>query len=135
MLVSLHGGSGSSEKRAYIVRFHLKLCNLSLILSRLQSCRSHIEVLEGLHEFVARERGERYERGDRALLRVCGPSVREARDPSGRFLIRQAVTSKGANLTILVRRAASQTEEEEFVDGAFAFHDGKYVIIHRFTVN
>lgn len=92
----------------------------------MQSCRSHIEILEGLHEFAARERGERYERGDRALLRVCGPAVREARDPAGRFLIRQAVTSKGANLTILVRRATSQiVDEEEFVDGAFAFHDGK----------
>lgn len=75
---------------------------------------------------MARERGERYERGDRALLRVCGPAVREARDPAGRFLIRQAVTSKGANLTILVRRATSQiVDEEEFVDGAFAFHDGE----------
>ncbi|KOB68966.1 Uncharacterized protein OBRU01_11083 [Operophtera brumata] len=94
---------------------------------RLQSCRSHIEILEGLHEFVARERGERYERGDRALLRVCGPAVREARDPAGRFLIRQAVTSKGANLTILVRRATSQiVDEEEFVDGAFAFHDEQH---------
>ncbi|VVC98538.1 unnamed protein product, partial [Leptidea sinapis] len=63
----------------------------------------------------------------RALLRVCGPSVREARDPSGRFLVRQAVTSKGANLTILIRRAASQSaDEEEFVDGAFAFHDEQH---------
>lgn len=52
--------------------------------------------------------------------------MREARDPAGRFLIRQAVTSKGANLTILVRRATSQSQdEEEFVDGAFAFHDGE----------
>lgn len=52
--------------------------------------------------------------------------MREARDSSGRFKIRQAVISKGANLTILVRRAASQTDsEEEFVDGAFAFHDRK----------
>lgn len=67
----------------------------------------------------------RSERGDRALLRVCGPFIREARDPSGRFLIRQAVTSKGANITILVRRASTQSvDEEEFVDGAFAFHDG-----------
>ncbi|XP_052759011.1 uncharacterized protein LOC113518546 [Galleria mellonella] len=92
---------------------------------RLQSCRSHIEIIEGVHEFGGRgDRGDRSERGDRALLRVCGPSVREARDPSGRFLIRQAVTSKGANLTILVRRATSQSvDEEEFVDGAFAFHD------------
>ncbi|XP_069359141.1 uncharacterized protein [Maniola hyperantus] len=95
---------------------------------RLQSCRSHIEILEGLHEFGARgERGDRFERGDRALLRVCGPSVREARDPSGRFLFRQAVTSKGSNLTILVRRATSQSvDEEEFVDGAFAFHDEQH---------
>ncbi|VVD04841.1 unnamed protein product, partial [Leptidea sinapis] len=63
----------------------------------------------------------------RVLLRVCGPSVREARDPSGRFLVRQAVTSKGANLTILIRRAASQSaDEEEFVDGAFAFHDEQH---------
>lgn len=98
---------------------------MKVYLYRLQSCRSHIEILEGLHEFLPRERGERYERGDRALLRVCGPAVREARDPAGRFLIRQAVTSKGANLTILVRRATSQIpDEEEFVDGAFAFHDG-----------
>ncbi|XP_050685628.1 uncharacterized protein LOC126980044 [Leptidea sinapis] len=95
---------------------------------RLQSCRSHIEILEGLHDFGNRvDRSERYERGDRALLRVCGPSVREARDPSGRFLVRQAVTSKGANLTILIRRAASQSaDEEEFVDGAFAFHDEQH---------
>ncbi|XP_049875349.1 uncharacterized protein LOC126373290 isoform X2 [Pectinophora gossypiella] len=95
---------------------------------RLQSCRSHIEIVEGLHEFVGRgERGDRSERGDRALLRVCGPAVREARDPSGRFLIRQAVTSKGANLTILVRRAATQSvDEEEFVDGGFAFHDEQH---------
>lgn len=101
----------------------------------MQSCRSHIEVLEGLHEFIGRERGERYERGDRALLRVCGPNVREARDPSGRFLIRQAVTSKGANLTILMRRAASQLEEEEFVDGAFAFHDGKFLLLNQISFN
>lgn len=98
--------------------------------TRLQSCRSHIEILEGLHEFGGRGERDRSERGDRALLRVCGPAVREARDPSGRFLIRQAVTSKGANLTILVRRATQQTpDEEEFVDGAFAFHDGEYTIL------
>ncbi|XP_021206286.1 uncharacterized protein LOC101737164 isoform X2 [Bombyx mori] len=93
---------------------------------RLQGCRSHIEILEGLHEFSSRER-DRSEKGDRALLKVCGPAAREARDPSGRFLIRQAVTSKGANLTIMVRRALSQNaEEEEFVDGAFAFHDEQH---------
>ncbi|KAM3967894.1 uncharacterized protein ACR2FA_011443 [Aphomia sociella] len=95
---------------------------------RLQSCRSHIEINDGVYEFGGRgDRGDRSERGDRALLRVCGPSVREARDPSGRFLIRQAVTSKGANLTILVRRATSQSvDEEEFVDGAFAFNDERH---------
>ncbi|CAH2050584.1 unnamed protein product, partial [Iphiclides podalirius] len=95
---------------------------------RLQSCRSHIEILEGYYEFIGRgEKGNRSERGDRALLRVCGPYVREARDPAGRFLIRQAVTSKGANITILVRRASSQSvDEEEFVDGAFAFHDEQH---------
>ncbi|XP_053615621.1 uncharacterized protein LOC128678235 [Plodia interpunctella] len=93
---------------------------------RLPSCRSHIEILEGLHEFGGRgDRLDRSERGDRALLRVCGPSMREARDQSGRFHIRQAVTSKGANLTIMVRRSASQNEEE-FVDGAFAFHDEQH---------
>ncbi|CAH0727426.1 unnamed protein product, partial [Brenthis ino] len=95
---------------------------------RLQSCRSHIEILEGLHEFGGRgERGDRFERGDKALLRVCGQTVREARDPAGRFLVRQAVTSKGSNLTILVRRATSQSvDEEEFVDGAFVFHDEQH---------
>lgn len=94
---------------------------------RLQSCRSHIEILEGIHEFGGRGERDRSERGDRALLKVCGPAVREARDPSGRFLIRQAVTSKSANLTILVRRASSQTsDEEEFVDGAYAFHDEQH---------
>ncbi|KAJ8736263.1 hypothetical protein PYW08_006919 [Mythimna loreyi] len=94
---------------------------------RLPSCRSHIEILEGVHEFGGRGERDRSERGDRALLRVCGPAVREARDPAGRFLIRQAVTSKGANLTILVRRATQQTpDEEEFVDGAFAFHDEQH---------
>ncbi|XP_026319876.1 uncharacterized protein LOC113230249 [Hyposmocoma kahamanoa] len=95
---------------------------------KLPSCRSHVEILEGLHEFGGRgERADRSERIDRALLRVCGPTMREARDSSGRFKIRQAVTSKGANLTILVRRAASQSDsEEEFVDGAFAFHDQQH---------
>lgn len=99
----------------------------SISFHRLPSCRSHVEILEGLHEFGGRgERADRSERVDRALLRVCGPTMREARDSSGRFKIRQAVTSKGANLTILVRRAASQSDsEEEFVDGAFAFHDRK----------
>lgn len=59
--------------------------------------------------------------------------MREARDPAGRFLIRQAVTSKGANLTILVRRATSQiVDEEEFVDGAFAFHDGKFLSPYQY---
>lgn len=44
--------------------------------------------------------------------------------------MRQAVTSKGANLTILVRRAGSQViDDEEFVDGAFAFHDGELLKI------
>ncbi|XP_013135334.1 PREDICTED: uncharacterized protein LOC106100826 [Papilio polytes] len=95
---------------------------------RLQSCRSHIEILEGYYEFIGRgEKVSRSERGDRALLRVCGPFIREARDPSGRFLIRQAVTSKGANITILIRRASTQSvDEEEFVDGAFAFHDEQH---------
>ncbi|CAB3256480.1 unnamed protein product [Arctia plantaginis] len=94
---------------------------------RLQSCRSHIEILEGIHEFGGRGERDRSERGDRALLKECGPTVREARDPSGRFLIRQAVMSKGANLTILVRRASTQiADEEEFVDGAFAFHDEQH---------
>lgn len=98
-----------------------------IIVTRLQSCRSHIEVLEGLHEFGGRgERADRFERGDKALLRVCGQTVREARDPAGRFLVRQAITSKTSNLTILVRRATSQSvDDEEFVDGAFVFHDGK----------
>ncbi|XP_073958408.1 uncharacterized protein isoform X2 [Choristoneura fumiferana] len=94
---------------------------------RLQSCRSHIEIFEGLHEFGSRERGERSERNERTLLRVCGPAVREARDPSGKFLVRQAVISKGANLTVMVRRATSQSaDDEEFVDGAFAFHDEQH---------
>ncbi|XP_032528119.1 uncharacterized protein LOC116778281 [Danaus plexippus] len=95
---------------------------------RLQGCRSHIEVLEGVHEYGLKgDKGDRYERGDRALLRICGPSVREARDPSGRFLVRQAVTSKSSNLTILVRRATTQSvDEEEFVDGAFSFHDEQH---------
>ncbi|KAI8438680.1 hypothetical protein MSG28_011098, partial [Choristoneura fumiferana] len=79
---------------------------------RLQSCRSHIEIFEGLHEFGSRERGERSERNERTLLRVCGPAVREARDPSGKFLVRQAVISKGANLTVMVRRATSQKQHE-----------------------
>ncbi|XP_041975372.1 uncharacterized protein LOC121730413 [Aricia agestis] len=95
---------------------------------RLQSCRSHIEILEGLHELSARgDRVDRSERIDRALLRVCGPAVREARDPAGRFLVRQAVTSKGSNVTIFVRRASSRNvDEEEFVDGGFAFHDEQH---------
>lgn len=102
---------------------------------RLQSCRSHIEILEGIHEF-GEKRGERSERGDRAVLRVCGPSVREARDSSGRFLPRQAVISKAANMTILVRRAATQVQEdEEYLDGAFVFHDRMYRLLLEMFVD
>lgn len=109
---------------------------IELYFCRLQSCRSHIEIIEGIHEFGGRgERGERSERHDRALLRVCGPALREARDPSGQFLDRQAVTSKGANLTILIRRAGSQVaEDEEFVDGAFSFHDGKSHLLNSVVI-
>lgn len=122
-LISLHF---THAPEYYTCSLFLLLLLFVFFFQRLQSCRSHIEILEGLHEI--RERGERSERVDHTLMRVCGPAIREARDPAGRFLARQAVTSKGANLTILIRRAGNQSpDEEEFVDGAFAFHDGKFI--------
>ncbi|XP_047118443.1 uncharacterized protein LOC124798953 [Schistocerca piceifrons] len=83
-------------------------------LLRSPSCQSSVDVYDGLAN-----------PGSKPINRVCSPNTRHARDPSGRFLDQQAFVSTQSSLTLVLKRQlpATTATENEFVDGAFLFHD------------
>lgn len=104
-------------------RVHISLFNYHL---RSPACRSVIEVLDG-----ALDAGHK-----RSLHKVCSPSVRHARHPDGHFVVPQTFVSTGPQIMVALRRPGSGGSgghhggssttidpNDEFIDGAFMFHD------------
>ncbi|KAE8745233.1 hypothetical protein FOCC_FOCC008024, partial [Frankliniella occidentalis] len=55
--------------------------------------------------------------------RLCSPMTKHAHDPSGRFQSQQTMMSRGSHMALHLVRTASLRADQEFVDGAFLFHD------------
>lgn len=102
-------------------RVHISLFNYHL---RSTACRSVIEVLDG-----ALDAGHK-----RSLHKICSPAVRHARHPDGHFVAPQTFVSSGPQIMVALRRPGSNggghhslatviDPNDEFIDGAFMFHD------------
>lgn len=114
---------------------------ISLFNYRLRSpaCRSVIEIIDGSLESGGGGSGANgggnggngsgggpHHR--RSLYKQCSPAVRHARSHNGSFVAPRAFISSGAQLMVALRRpqssgSAAATADEEFVDGAYMFHD------------
>ncbi|XP_075210689.1 uncharacterized protein LOC142318047 [Lycorma delicatula] len=62
---------------------------------------------------------------NKPMKKICSPSIKHARDSSGKFQLYQTFLSSGNILSLLFRRfaALSSQPEQEFIDGAYVFHD------------
>ncbi|KAK7790383.1 hypothetical protein R5R35_009981 [Gryllus longicercus] len=90
---------------------HLSLFSYQL---RAPSCETVVEIYDGLTG-TGKPRHQ-----------LCSPLARFARDPGGRFLGQQTFISSENVLTLILRRPGSPlTLGEEFLNGAFLFHDEK----------
>ncbi|XP_075231303.1 uncharacterized protein LOC142330111 isoform X2 [Lycorma delicatula] len=91
---------------------HLSLFNYKL---KSPSYQSMIELFDG----PILER-------NKPMKKICSPSIKHARDSSGKFQLYQTFLSSGNILSLLFRRfaALSSQPEQEFIDGAYVFHDG-----------
>lgn len=109
---------------------HISLFNYRL---KAQACRSVIEIVDGALETQAPGGSSNHKK---SLHKMCSPIIRHARDPDGNFLPPQTFVSTGSQLMIALRRFHSTSSQaasgangdhnEEFVDGAYMFHDGKF---------
>ncbi|XP_039276510.1 uncharacterized protein LOC111054673 isoform X1 [Nilaparvata lugens] len=92
---------------------HVSLFNYKL---KSPSCQSTIEIYDGLQS-----------EGRKPTKKICSPSTKHAQDPSGKFHEQQLFVSSGPVLNILLRRMpthqTSSQSEQEFLDGAYVFHD------------
>lgn len=108
---------------------HISLFNYRL---RAQSCRSVIEVIDGALESVASNSQKK------SLHKMCSPIIRHAREQDGNFAPPQTFVSTGSQIMIALRRfqssssaassatsAANYDPNDEYIDGAYMFHDGK----------
>lgn len=114
---------------------HISLFNYRL---KAQACRSVIEVVDGALES---QFGGGALNHKKSLHKMCSPIIRHARNPDGIFLPPQTFVSTGSQIMIALRRFHSTSTQastsnggngdynEEFVDGAYMFHDGEFLII------
>lgn len=92
--------------------------NHALFVFRATSCQSAIEIYDGL-----------VEEGIKHVHKICSPVTKHARDLStGRFIEQQNFVSSDNTLSIVFKRTfpAPFQRDNEFLDGAYLFHDGKF---------
>lgn len=104
---------------------HISLFNYRL---KAQSCRSVIEIVDGALEST-NPGGNNHKK---VLHKMCSPIQRQARNQDGYFVQPQTFISTGSQIMIALKRfhsGSAQTNngqhDEEFVDGAYMFHDGE----------
>lgn len=104
---------------------HISLFNYRL---KAQSCRSVIEIVDGALESTASGTSVH----KKSLHKMCSPVIRHARNQDGNFLAPQTFVSSGSQIMIALRRfhgsggSANYDHNDEFIDGAYLFHDGKF---------
>lgn len=101
---------------------HISLFNYRL---KAQSCRSVIEIVDGALESASSNANNQ----KKSLHKMCSPVIRHARDQDGNFVPPQTFVSTGSQIMIVLRRfhgsgAANYDHNDEFIDGAYMFHDG-----------
>ncbi|XP_054277956.1 uncharacterized protein LOC128996585 [Macrosteles quadrilineatus] len=95
---------GDRDEVVHVSLFNYKLKSLS--------CQSWIESYDGVSTDL------------KPTSRICSPLTRHARDPTGKFQSQQMFVSTGNSLLLLLRRMPPQSgASEEFLDGAFHFHN------------
>lgn len=112
---------------------HISLFNYRL---KAQSCRSVIEIIDGALESASSNANSQ----KKSLHKMCSPAARHARDQDGNFVTPQTFVSTGSQIMIALRRfhgssssaagasSANYDHNDEFIDGAYMFHDGKLSI-------
>lgn len=114
---------------------HISLFNYRL---KAQSCRSVIEIVDGALESASPPGTTSNHK--KSLHKLCSPIMRHARDSDGNFLPPQTFISTGSQIMIALRRFHSSSQNinvqsngaspndynDEFIDGAYMFHDGKF---------
>lgn len=109
---------------------HISLFNYRL---KAQSCRSVIEIVDGALESPSS--GSSSGSHKKILHKMCSPIQRQARNQEGYFLPPQTFISTGSQIMVALKRfhggGSTQTmtnngpHDEEFIDGAYMFHDGE----------
>ncbi|XP_067002064.2 uncharacterized protein [Anabrus simplex] len=110
------GGSWSPSCSIAFIGRRTDIIHVSLFNYRLRapSCQSVVEMYDGLAEENVKPR-----------KRLCSPVTKHALDPSGRFLEQQTFLSSDNIMTLVLRRPSPplSSTDNEFMDGAFVFHD------------
>lgn len=115
---------------------HISLFNYRL---KAQSCRSVIEIIDGALESSSSNANNQ----KKSLHKMCSPIIRHARDQDGNFVPPQTFVSTGSQIMIALRRfhgtgagsSANYDHNDEFIDGAYMFHDGWYIFIELIFSN
>lgn len=117
---------------------HISLFNYRL---KAQACRSVIEIVDGALESAAPPGTTTNHK--RSIHKMCSPITRHARKPDGNFLKPETFKSSGSQIMIALRRFQSSSQpggagpadyNDEFIDGAYMFHDGKWWLLFFFLV-